>query len=68
MKLKKFEDMEDQIILTDFSKRITSMHDELEERVDSQAAELAMQLAEACYKEGYLDGCRITDWLHRSVG
>ena len=67
MKLKKFEDMEDQIILTDFSKRITSMHDELEERVDSQAAELAMQLAEACYKEGFADGLRTADWLYRGI-
>ena len=67
MKLKKFEDMEDNLIITDYSKRITSMHDELEEKVDSQVAELMAQLAEACYKEGYLDGCRITDWMHRSV-
>ena len=67
MKLKKFEDMEDHLIITNFSKRITNMHDELEEKVDPQVAELMTQLAEACYKEGYLDGCRITDWMHRSV-
>ena len=67
MKLKKFEDVEDQVLITNFSKRINNMYDDLGGMVNPQAAELAMQLAEACYKEGYLDGCRITDWMHRSV-
>ena len=67
MKLRKFEDAEDQVIIANFSSRIRSMHDELEGRVDPQAAELMTQLAEACYKEGFADGLRTADWLYRGI-
>ena len=69
MKIKKLEEIEENLLITGFrnDKKIGHLCSELEEELDPQELETVTQLAEACYKEGYLDGYRVADWIHRSL-
>lgn len=62
MKLRKLEEYEERAAL--YPKRIDDTCKLLSEKIDDASLEIARELAEMCYKEGYKDGYRFADWLH----
>ena len=63
MNINKLESYEDH--LTTYGSEVTYLADIIEEKVsDPVLLEDIRSLAEACYKEGYKDGYRFSDWLH----
>lgn len=49
---------------TTYPERVEKLCTILEEKLDHVTLEYVKELAEVCYKEGYKDGYRFSDWLH----
>lgn len=62
MNIKKLESYEEN--LTAYGNNVTYLADIIEEKVsDPVLLEDIRSLAEACYKEGFKDGYRFSEWL-----
>lgn len=61
-KLEAYEEFEN-----DYPEKVQHLIGKIEDRVDNVTAEYIAQLAELCYKEGYKDGYRFSDWLHENT-
>lgn len=61
-KLEAYEEFEN-----DYPEKVQHLIGKIEDRVDNVTADYIEQLAEACYKEGYKDGYRFSDWLHENT-
>ncbi len=63
MNIKKFEDYEEN--LTTYGGKVKYFIEVIESKVsDPVLIDDIKLLAESCYKEGFQDGYRFSDWLH----
>lgn len=62
MNINKLEAYEE--FVNQYPDKVKYLIGQIESYVDEVTAGHIEQLAEACYKEGYMDGYRFSDWLH----
>lgn len=52
---------------TTYPERVTTLCTILEEKLDHVSLEYVKELSEVCYKEGFKDGYRFSDWLNEKT-
>lgn len=66
MKIKKLEDIE-LPLAESFSPRVHELEKEIFEKVEPIEAEYICELAGLCYRTGFKDGYRLSDWLQETT-
>ena len=64
MDIRKLEEAD--LLLKPYTERVKELAEEISGKVGKIEAERVKELAELCYKEGYMDGYRFADWLHEN--